>query len=882
MRHGRTFKSTIVIVFVVAFGFALTSAGAERKVLPRRLPVSSMRGNPEDRHRVTGLTFTVEDAGWPTLSMLGDPNGLMGSLRGSTLKGGHLKPIPVSFGCVTVGTEGRLTEQSVNEVSNTLTFTGEAEDVLKVTVTRLSPAILLESDSSQIELFAHEERPLHQAPPDTCPPSAGAVKPLRWATPGPDGQVRTGVLGRQAVGELSMKGWEERYARAKSLATPQPAQPPLDRLSNTWLLLWYGSDSPFLSSKAPYAILRGPTYPGYPHSKSVFQADVPFLLVLEHAPASIRLVKEGGSLRLMMGFPEDLGKAAMLPLYGHDLLPAAETEKWLADFPAAVRERCDAWARSLSQFPVDVKESVVYDAAGDRVTVTEEFQFVTVRPGAERMAPVPAMLALGCRQGLAVQFSSEPVDMRMATQFGPMMAVAGESYTWSLEGPGSYVRERRAIGPSNLGAQELERELVREVDKVLEAGHLAPWKFSARKGGFAVLSDPSETLMYLSEIVPVLPPDRQTKLRAYLKTEYANYPPDKVLALDWQEGVQRDPRWDGKAVSAYGAWLPGTRSDAPYEAKPSLHRAYGVQRCIEVLGGKPTEEILGFWRSALHESLEGRQWDTLGWFWGKHGPIRGMHSTFDSKDFLEATRRKYFEQTLRCAHRDMAGIIGYIRLCEMAGLPAEPEAWGQLARLAALRFCLARYGQYMATSGLFRMPTDRDVVAVMSRSGDFSRPESHLEQVMTVSQHGVILPYGVNKERAGYMGRTFNYGFKPYNHVTFMDMVPEVARLMVDLGLKNDVGRFLQRFEEVQANWYTSLSDLAFIGGEDPFMMPTCSHQLFMAHAWIAGTPPGRLARYIDVPWAPLGDLYYMHKLAETIKAYRGVKWVSAERGGGQ
>ena len=54
---------------------------------------------------------------------------------------------------------------------------------------------------------------------------------------------------------------------------------------------------------------------------------------------------------------------------------------------------------------------------------------------------------------------------------------------------------------------------------------------------------------------------------------------------------------------------------------------------------------------------------------------------------------------------------------------------------------------------------------------------------------------------------------------------------------------------------------------------PTCSHQLFMAHAWIAGTPPERLERYVDVPWTPLGDLYYMHKLAETIKAYRGVRW---------
>ncbi len=33
------------------------------------------------------------------------------------------------------------------------------------------------------------------------------------------------------------------------------------------------------------------------------------------------------------------------------------------------------------------------------------------------------------------------------------------------------------------------------------------------------------------------------------------------------------------------------------------------------------------------------------------------------------------------------------------------------------------------------------------------------------------------------------------------------------------------------------------------------------------------LARYVDTPWVKLGDLYYLSKLAETIKAYRGASW---------
>jgi hypothetical protein len=39
---------------------------------------------------------------------------------------------------------------------------------------------------------------------------------------------------------------------------------------------------------------------------------------------------------------------------------------------------------------------------------------------------------------------------------------------------------------------------------------------------------------------------------------------------------------------------------------------------------------------------------------------------------------------------------------------------------------------------------------------------------------------------------------------------------------------------------------------------------------------PARLGyspQEIDVPWLPAGDLYYMHKVAETIEAYRGLEW---------
>ena len=74
--------------------------------------------------------------------------------------------------------------------------------------------------------------------------------------------------------------------------------------------------------------------------------------------------------------------------------------------------------------------------------------------------------------------------------------------------------------------------------------------------------------------------------------------------------------------------------------------------------------------------------------------------------------------------------------------------------------------------------------------------------------------------------------------------------------------------------WYKAHAEnIQFCTGEAADIMPNDSYQLFMAHAWVAGTPAATLERYIDVPWVAIGDDYYLLKLAETIKAYRGITW---------
>jgi hypothetical protein len=112
-----------------------------------------------------------------------------------------------------------------------------------------------------------------------------------------------------------------------------------------------------------------------------------------------------------------------------------------------------------------------------------------------------------------------------------------------------------------------------------------------------------------------------------------------------------------------------------------------VARYYTATGQKPSKEALDFWRRAMCESLLGRDWATLGWFWGKYALRYPAAPDFAHPDY----RHDYWQYTPRAIHRDAAGLIGYLRLCRLAGETGEAEAWGQLARLLTFRFALVRY-----------------------------------------------------------------------------------------------------------------------------------------------------------------------------------------------
>ena len=239
--------------------------------LPFVLPVAGMRAVELDRYRVSGLTMTVENGGWPSLSMLGHPFATIGALsHGGDCPYDGTGPVPVSFGALRMGDGGRFADQEVNAVSNRLTYRNDRNQALSVRVSRLTPALLVSAESGALELFAaapgaaeaqakrniavwdapHQKMvPLDAAlrgpfAPGSFPPPAGLVKPLRWAVPRADGTVLAGVMGEQPRLTFPFIDWHVRFAPTPSLAPATTTMPPVDGLGQHWLLLWYGSGSP--------------------------------------------------------------------------------------------------------------------------------------------------------------------------------------------------------------------------------------------------------------------------------------------------------------------------------------------------------------------------------------------------------------------------------------------------------------------------------------------------------------------------------------------------------------------------------------------------------------------------------------------------------------
>ena len=331
------------------------------------------------------------------------------------------------------------------------------------------------------------------------------------------------------------------------------------------------------------------------------------------------------------------------------------------------------------------------------------------------------------------------------------------------------------------------------------------------------------------------------------------------------------------------------------KSPPDIWSLYGLARYYELIGEKPTSEVMACCREIVARSLEHRDWATLYWRRGHTPAFNAVHGV----------------------NQLFAGLIGYIRLARLAGdKDAENLGWGLFARTAALRLAMGKYTQYMHEAHLFNVyydsrssrrfknATPQDLVIkvetdparytlpddpawwVKRHAGDWigelvtwnwSRPIDDVRQVHRLDETGVDVwewcgtdCYGTGQKRDASEEKDYWYmRLGPYL-LPFRDMVPELGRFMAD-HLKAESEAFCRRVVENQPHWYVTYAE-AILSAEIGFNMPCDAYGQFLARAWILGEKPAQLERYIDVPWLKTGDLYYLHKLTETVRAYRAVE----------
>ncbi|NIR25753.1 MAG: hypothetical protein GWN77_02035, partial [Gammaproteobacteria bacterium] len=224
-------------------------------------------------------------------------------------------------------------------------------------------------------------------------------------------------------------------------------------------------------------------------------------------------------------------------------------------------------------------------------------------------------------------------------------------------------------------------------------------------------------------------------------------------------------------------------------------------------------------------------------------------------------------------NRMVAGAIGFVRLARLIEDSEATDFGFYLLNKALIsRFAQDKLVKYLYETGLQTIPPNPDWQAQASLSlGETGEAtlwrnhwESYIDDVrrpLRFDQFGTLLANEIPSN-------------KNMELLAYTDLTPELARFLRDYTLA-EATEWVEAVQENSPAWYRAYAD-AYLGQEVPFSIPHNAHQIFKVKAWILEESPDQLAKYIDIPWVHTGDYYYIHKLAETIKAYRGMTWESS------
>jgi hypothetical protein len=828
-----------------------------------------------------GLGFWVQTTStWPTLLV---PGGITTTSGGSGANPEH----GVQLGAIQIGGQTpALAIETPDWAHDILTYTSGTSPAttggpgITITASRLSPALLLQTSATDLQLLA-----------GNIPGGTVAGNFLWTSTSG-------GTLTPRATGPAFPK-----YAaypttsgvKVATLSTSALALTTTNALSEPWMLLWYGNNGPFSDSLVPQNSEASTAVQSGTDLSQAFLADQPVLLTFGNLPTAIA---QGGALvggidlTFATGGP---GTLSMMPMLGRLHPNVTTTEGWqsaglMTTAGNAIVTQIRTLQPYLCAFPSDATETYNYLGGGaDAATVEEQASFIQVcNPGVITIpsAPVPPLLGVAAAD-LPVAFSDPVANLGVPLEAGPWQVVSGlSSYQWTVSGLDTYAQPPPLPGTGSIPS-DLSQDLHDQLTALLAPNctgsvpcHLLPWNVAPTAPktwytGRQFLNDAGDELAKLSRLVPLLgnTDPLKAQLIAYLRSERTAYPPESTAAMPSLDtsghstfrgiGSEYNSTYVATFVNDMG---PGFQATIPTGTQ--LWDYYGLERFYRLVGaaspGDVTTTVESSAMTQLGSSMQEQDWATGYWFDDKTRQVTtGFGATFliDGPEWSASD----------LVNQHMAGLIGTIRIANQTGRTADAAlARVLLAKATVARVAMLHFPRWKASVGLDVAPSASLGADWMIKQYNFgfagvpqvtswTSAANDPRQVVQLNQFETV-----NYAMQGYLPHRQVFGLTGYT-----DLTPEVATLLRDYAATEiNIGASVNAINDV--DWYVAWHRL-MLGTEGDMAFPSDAAGLFTEAAYVQGATGNTLATYLDVPWLQGGgDFYYFDKLATTMESFAG------------
>ena len=733
-------------------------------------------------------------------------------------------------------------------------YTSDAGQAMDMTISRLSPAALFESESAKSMSFFGDLLF------DIVPDGAKDVMPTpRYvAIPTANGvKVLTGP-GELPLGKTMTEGWALVWFGRNSYvsSTRLPIQEQYHWSNGTWpkrTLAHYDVPWLFVFSKRPSAAqVAEPVNQKLPGDQSL--SDPPSAQTLRYWEKrySGAKVPTGKTAGLTWKFDGPCGAIAMMPLYGARFVLMGETEGWAKGVPEAVVKDCRKWNGILRQFPVEAREDYAFDQDISTLTATVSINYrqltgdFTDAPA--KIAPVPGVLALAAKAGF-VKISQPVVDLDCPTTNGPICGIAGaDQYRYEIAGLDRYLWQQRSVADPSKVPASVTRRLNAHVAEMFDAGVLAPVLFQPNREApmpwwrFANIGELATTLEMAR---PYLDPALAKRIDEYMSKQTQVSPFGSGTA-PFLQGARREGGDYSEPVKATLKPGPQTYWPQDYYALGTWFGRYGA-------GAGPK---LG---SAMPRALTALE----DWNVGPADlPMPGHEAVWPLG--YPGRLNDYLQQMIGCAR--LAQQMGNRPMAELAAY--------RFARGAAWRIGTESIVDYLYDSHQLEVPPSisnwSQVLVRNNGDGSFipdqwRGAEDDIRTVVFFDATGVEISPFIRQVVHSVM-------FQP-----FMFLVPETGRLLHDYAPQR-CQRIYDRVEQRLPSWWLSMGPKGeYVHSEATYSPPDNAWQLFLLAGWTLGVDGEQLVKRIDAPFCT-GDLYYIQKLTVAADAFSKSGWTDVRK----